>query len=226
MFVTFGILTDNKTEQVKEIVQSILANNIPHDKYEVIIVGNINEQDLPAANTKVIYDPNLEVANWITRKKNLIIENSTASEEDFVIIAKDYIKYDSNWYKGLLQYGGHHDFDIVMNEIRNTQGKRYLDWIWNNPILGDGRNVNYKVENHEKMFVPGCLTMAKRKVFTRHVFKEKMIGLGKQTDIDWSNRAFKEFRYSFNEYSKCIAFGKGSNRYPRFRRLCQCKMCT
>ena len=38
-------------------------------------------------------------------------------------------------------------------------------------------------------------------------------------------RAFKDFSYSFNLNSKCIAFGKGSNRYPKFRRKCICDFC-
>ena len=175
MFVTFGILTTNKTESVNEIIDSIESNEIPLDKYEVIVVGNIN---INRQNTVVIHNDDCEFKNWITKKKNLVIQNSKALDNDLVIIAKDYIKYDSEWYKGLPA-----KFDIIMNQIRNTQGKRYLDWIWDNPITGNGRNIDYCITNHPKMFVPGCFTAAKKKVFNKYKFKERIIGLGKQSDI-------------------------------------------
>lgn len=215
--ITFGILTDNKQEQVDDIIKSIQTNEIPD--FEIIIVG-----DVICKEHVVITDKLLEDKNYITEKKNIVIDKAS---KDIVVLIKDYIKFDSQWYQGLMRYHMETNgkYDIIMNEIRNTRGARYLDWIWDNPTLGDGRNIDYKIKNHPGMFVPGAMVIAKRNVLETHKFNTSMIGLNKATDIDWSKRALIDFTYTFNPYSKCIAFGKGSNRYPKFRRKCICNFC-
>ena len=226
MFVTFGILTNNKTQQVVDIIQSIENMDIPLDSYEIIVVGNVDLHEDFYQNFKIIHDKTVESKNWITKKKNLVVQHSSGSDDSLVIIGKDYIKYDKNWFKGLLEFHKINDFDIFMNQIHNENGKRYLDWIWNHPILGNGRNIDYRIKGHPGMFAPGCITFAKKKVFKKYPFAERLVGLGKESDIVWSKRAFSEFSYTFNIHSKCIAFGKGSNRFPKFRRKCVCDYCT
>ena len=226
MFVTFGILTSNKLNNVLDIIQSIELNNIPPSQYEIIVVGSIDQSAISNPNTRVINDPDCELNNWITKKKNLVISHSKASPSDFITIGKDYIKYNPEWYSGLLSFNNSTPSDIVMNRISNKAGKRYLDWIWNNPVLGDGRNINYNVSNHPGMFVPGCLVVAKKHVFSRFHFNHSMIGLNKQSDIEWSKRTLPHFSYSFNPHSSCLVFGKCSNRYPKFRRKCTCSLCS
>lgn len=217
--ITFGILTDNKQEQVNRIIESIETNKIPD--FEIIVVGDVKV----SKEYIVVTDTSLEDKNYITQKKNIVIDRAT---KEIIVLIKDYIQFDSKWYEGLLKYDRDTDghYDIVMNEIRNTKGARYLDWIWDNPILGNGRNIDYKIKNHPGMFVPGAMVIAKNYVLKKHKFNTSMIGLNKATDIDWSKRALKEFTYTFNPHSKCVAFGKGSNRYPKFRRKCVCDFCS
>lgn len=223
MFVTFGILTNNRADAVNAIIDSIEANNIPRELYEIIVVGDV---DVKRRNTRVLRHDVCEKKAWITRKKNLVIESSRAGDDDMVIVAKDYIRYDRDWYAGVVRFAKEADFDICMNEITNDKGRRYLDWIWNNPVAGEGRNIDYRVTGHPIQFVPGCFTAARMKVFRRHAFKEDIVGLGKQSDVEWSRRALKDFTYVFNHYSRCQAFGKPSHRYPKFRRMCTCSYCA
>lgn len=223
MFVTFGILTSNKADNVNMIIDSIEACNIPADRYEIVVIGNVA---LHRANTRVLFCEEDETKNWITRKKNAVVDESTAKDDDLVIIAKDYIMYDKGWYDGLVHFSNTTNFDIVMNPIANAKNQRYIDWVWNNPAVGAGRNIPYTVSDHHLMFVPGCFVAAKRRVFNTHRFKEELVGLGKQSDVEWSTRVLKSFKYVLNPHSKCIAFGKPSNRYPKFRRICECPRCA
>ena len=55
MFVTFGILTNNKTEKVVEIIDSIEALNIPVDSYEIIVVGDVDLHEDFYQNFKIIF---------------------------------------------------------------------------------------------------------------------------------------------------------------------------
>ena len=215
--ITFGILTNDNQDAVNEIVLSIEKNNIPNQDFEIIIVGNIQNTD-----HKVIHDPYVESKNWITRKKNLVVEHSSG---DIILILKDYIKFDPHWYTNFMIYDSQNDWDILMNIINDERGHRYLDWIWENPVIGDGRNVNYTVNDHKEMFVPGCFLIAKRYVLQNIPFNERMVGLNRPTDVEWSKRAMQTYKYSLNVLSNCIAFGKKSRRYPKFRRLCLCNVC-
>lgn len=215
MSVTFGILTKNNQSNVEIIVDSITAQNIP--MFEVIVVGDVNDV-WDSDNIRVLNDESVNMKNHITRKKNIIIE---LANMEIVVIMKDYLKLEEGWYAGLLKHG---DFDIVMNKIHDDSGVRYLDWIWENPVVGDGRNVNYAVRDHERMFSPGAFTIAKKYVFDEFSFNEKMIGLGKPTDVQWSNRAMKKYAYSMNTNSTCVLISR-RGRYPKFRRLCKCDKC-
>lgn len=223
MFVTFGILTDSRADAVNEIIDSIEANGIPRELYEIIVVGGV---DVKRRNTRVLTSDVCEERAWITRKKNLVIDASRAGDDDVVIVAKDYIRYDRGWYAGMVRFAKESDFDVCMNAIANDRGRRYLDWIWNNPAAGEGRNIDYSVTGHPMQFVPGCFTAAKMKVFRRHAFEEKIVGLGKQSDVEWSRRALRDFTYVFNHHSRCQAFGRPSRRYPKFRRACACPYCA
>ena len=215
MSVTFGVLTKNNQTNVGVIVDSIVAQNIP--VFEVIVVGDVNDV-WGMDNVRVLNDDVANSKNHITRKKNVVIEQASM---DIVVIMKDYLKLELGWYDGLLKHG---DFDIVMNRIHDEAGKRYLDWIWENPVVGEGRNVDYAVRDHERMFSPGAFTVAKKYVFDEFKFDERMVGLGRPTDVRWSNRAMKKYTYSMNTNSACVLISRRC-RYPKFRRLCKCDKC-
>tara|TARA_Y100000389_G_scaffold133959_1_gene131440 strand:- start:904 stop:2775 length:1872 start_codon:yes stop_codon:yes gene_type:complete len=215
MSITFGILTKNNQTNVENIVDSILIQKIP--VFEVIIVGDAKDVwNMP--NVKVVHNEGINTKNHITRKKNIVIEHAT---KDTVVIMKDYIKLDESWYEGVMTHG---DYDIVMNKIHDESGRRYLDWIWENPVVGEGRNVDYAVRDHERMFSPGAFTMAKKYVFDEFRFDEKMVGLGRPTDVHWSKRAMSKYSYTMNTHSTCVLISR-RGRYPKFRRLCKCDKC-
>tara|TARA_Y100000389_G_scaffold2164_1_gene2199 strand:+ start:20798 stop:21466 length:669 start_codon:yes stop_codon:yes gene_type:complete len=216
MNITFGILSKNNQRNVNNIVDSIISQNIP--SYEVFILGAV-EDTWHMENIHIIQDDIDNNKNHITKKKNDIIRNA---KYETIVIMKDYLRLSSDWYKGLLKFG--ECFDILMNKIVDNRGRRYLDWIWENPRVGDGRNVSYDAVGHPRMFSPGAFTMAKKYVFDEFLFNEKMVGLGRPTDVQWSNRAMEKYSYLMNIHSSCELIDR-HNRYPKFRRMCDCELC-
>lgn len=214
--ISFGILAN---QNVDNIIQSIKKQNIK--EYEIIIVGNpeIFSKDEKVVN---IYCHECETKNWITQKKNIITQYA---QYQWVVMLKDYILLERNWYLGLCKFISENECDIVMNKIINNRKGRCIDWVWNNPNLKEGRNVNYSVENHPGMFVPGAFLCAKKELLTKHSFSEKIVGLNRQSDVEWSMRVLKTAVYKFNPYSVCRIFTQRGFKYRIFRQNCQCKMC-
>ena len=69
--ITFGIITnEGENNHLKSVIESIVLQNIPDKKYEIIIVGNTNVQ--PRINLRIIQFDESAVPNWSTRKKNII----------------------------------------------------------------------------------------------------------------------------------------------------------
>ena len=216
MHITFGILTKNNQKNVATIIESIISQHIPF--FEIFIIGDVHDM-WKRENIHILQNGADNEKNHITKKKNDIIRNA---KYENIIIMKDYLKLSDGWYQGAIEFGER--FDIQMNKICDNKGRRYLDWIWENPTVGEGRNIPYNVTGHPRMFAPGAFTMAKKYVFEEFLFNEKMVGLGRPTDVEWSNRAMKKYSYLMNVHSACELIDR-HNRYPKFRRMCDCKMC-
>ena len=120
MNFTFGIITDGNNDNfIIQNIKSIQDNKIKH--YEIIIVGNtkINASEL----IKIINFDETIKTNWITRKKNIIVEHA---QYENIVLMHDYIMFDVNWYEGFTKFGN--DFDICVNKIFNKDGTRYRDY--------------------------------------------------------------------------------------------------
>lgn len=125
MNITFGIITDGSNDQrINVIIDSIQANNIPSDKYEIIIVGNSN---INRNNARIIqFDEHIK-QKWITRKKNIITQNS---KFDNIVYTTDYVAYAKNWYQVLSSYTKSTDWDVLITKINcQDQVTRLWDWI-------------------------------------------------------------------------------------------------
>lgn len=218
MKFSFGILTNNQCK-VNKVVESIFNQRMSTSLFEIIICGDVKHIWKHHENVRVICHPKCEERKHITKKKNIIIENCA---NDIVILMKDYLRLDAGWYDGMMRYGC--DFDILMNKIESLDGKRYLDWIWENPKIGMGRNIPYNISRHDGMFAPGAFVIAKKYVFEDHKFDESLVGIGKPTDVKWSQRAFKQYSYKMNVHSKCVMIER-QRRYPKFRQMCICSTC-
>jgi len=130
---TFGIITSNlslkdKTIEPGQIVYDIIASiknlNIPENKFEIIIIGGNNVGNIEIENIKVLnFDENIKRA-WITKKKNIVIDQA---KFDNLAIIHDYVSFDKNWYSGFLNFDT--DWDVSMCQIRNKDNIRWRDWL-------------------------------------------------------------------------------------------------
>jgi len=214
---TFGIITSVHSQYyLVDCVRSIIEMNIPYENYEIIIVGNCN---IPSQGNITVIPFNEYIKPlWITKKKNIITENSSFENISY---SHDYIEFDRQWYEGFLKFGD--DWDICMNHMLNLDGTRGLDWMGlpDDPVYG---NVvfPYEYKGSKGMYVPGNYWVAKRKVMQEFPLNEDFVW-DEGEDIEWSKRVLggypqrwlknlqdfengkiriKEHKYVFNPLSK------------------------
>jgi len=211
MKFTFGIITtkENQTHEhnsdnhLSEIIDSIRKNNIPQGSYEIIIVGgdNIyqNDKDIKHIDFDDVKNP-----RWITKKKNLITKHAKFEN---IVFSHDYIKYDSGWYKGFLEFGN--DWDICMCINQAYEGHRFRDWLaWDDPDLCydvDGYKhrialVPYDYKKTQYMQISGFWWLAKKHVMERDPLDEKM-RWGDAEDVEWSFQVRDKYKYVMNTNS-------------------------
>lgn len=207
MNFSFGIITTNRVSD--EILSSIRNQKI--ENYEIVIVGGLNYYD----DENIIHIPFDErIKNsWITKKKNLITENS---KYENIVFLHDYIKLDDNWYKGMLEFGN--DFNICMNRILNTDQSRYRDWtLWpgnkdlenkfnltekiilNEELIFDnGFLVPYEINNLSKfMYISGAFFIVKKNIMIEYPLNEEL-SWGEGEDALWSLLVRKKYDFSMN----------------------------
>ena len=120
---TFGIITNwMRAEWIEKVIQSILKQKIPN--FEVIICGKLIDRSIiEKYNLKYIEFTEKDEIWWITKKKNLVVENA---KYENLMIMHDKIILDDNWYNWMQKYWNH--FESLSCVTKNSEGKRYSDW--------------------------------------------------------------------------------------------------
>ena len=185
---TFGIITGgNQENNINIIIDSIENQNIPN--YEVILVGSCNIQ---RKNCRIIdFDESIKPM-WITKKKNIITEESKFEN---IVYLHDYIKFEPNWYNNFVNFG--EDWDVCMNPIKTIDNYRFRDWTLWGPAA-----VDYS--DHSKtnqMYVSGSYFCAKKQFMLKNKFDESL-SWGEGEDVEWSLRIRDFWNYKCNEKSK------------------------
>ena len=166
MKFSFGIITSPKSSSyLKKVIKSIKKQNIPEDKYEIVVVGGNKELNLAIFATSILMKMKRQAG---LQEKNLITLN--ANFENIVYI-HDYIKLSKGWYKGFLEFGN--DFEVCINKILNYDDTRYRDWtLWTSNeneldnVLSDVNSeclIPYEVTHLSKfMYISGAYWVAKK----------------------------------------------------------------
>lgn len=212
---TFGIITDGKQHnRVRDCISSIYhIKDMPLDKFEVIVIGGsphefcyapVNEKTVVKNYKHVPFDENIK-RSWITRKKNMIAENARYPN---LSIAHDYVTWDENWYKNAVLFG--EDWDVCMNRILNTDGKRFRDWVtWD----GGVHFIPYTEHSKTKhMYVSGSYFCVKKNFLLAHRLDETKIW-GQAEDVDWSKFVRNFWNYKCNPAS-VVRFIKEKPHHP------------
>ena len=220
---TFGIITaflDIKKDSndlhyidddnIKSIISSIYAQDIPLDKFEIIIVGanSINSDILLDKNIYIKYFDEGIKNKWITRKKNIIFE---AARFENIMVTHDYFALDLNWYKGFQQFET--SWDVCMVKIHNKNGIRWRDWLlwWDgcapyrlehNGVLLHKNRLSYDDNRftNTDMYISGSVIIGKREFLINNKLNEDLCW-GQGEDCEWSQRCRPTWIYKMNTNS-------------------------
>lgn len=200
MDFTFGIITaGGYDDYINDIINSIINNNIP--KYEIIIVGNTKITE--TEKIKIIrFDENIK-SGWITRKKNIIVQNAIY---DNIVLLHDYIKLGDKWYDGFLNFGD--KFDWCVTKIINTDGSRFRDYSlfpyeveWLNINYSPGKDIDKyfndfcllpynfinNIKTNKYMYISGSFYVIKKHIALKHLLDENLTHC-KGEDVEYSKR--------------------------------------
>ena len=203
MDFSFGILTSSESDTyLEEIIKSIEDQKIPN--YEIILIGDTKKK-FNNSNIKYLqFDESIK-KGWITKKKNLITENSIYEN---IVYLHDYIILGDSWYEGFKKNGN--EFKVIVNKILNIDNQRFRDWLlWplNNNKFDQYLNrtrrclLPYDVDNLSKyMYISGAYWVAKKSFMSRYPLNEELTW-GEGEDVEWSKRIRRKTKFKFNEYS-------------------------
>ena len=200
MNFTFGIITDGNNDTfIKLIIASIINNQIPN--YEIIIVGNTSIK-ADSDNIKIIlFNENIK-RGWITRKKNIIVEQAVYEN---IVLMHDYVILNDDWYRGFLEFGD--SFDFCISKIINTDGLRFRDYTlfpykvdyldihyspgdinkyYNNVCLLPYDFIN-NIKTNKYMYISGAYYIIKRAIALKYPLDEKLVHCGGE-DVEYSKR--------------------------------------
>lgn len=199
MDFTFGIITEGSYDNyINEIIKSIENNKIPI--YEIIIVGNTTIE--PTQHIKTIPFDDTIKSEWITRKKNIVVENA---QYENIVLLHDYVKLNDDWYDGFLKFGT--DYDWCITPIQNLDGSRYRDYTLF-PHTVDHLNIHYScgdidyyfedncllpydfvnnIKTNKYMYISGTYYVIKRSVALKYKLDERLIRCESE-DIEYTKR--------------------------------------
>lgn len=213
---TFGIISTDVdinnlyTSKLGPVIKSIENLKINSIDYEIIIVGaNKKCEDERIRNISFInFDENIK-PKWITKKKNIIIENAVYEN---IIIVHDYVVFDKDWYIGFQKFET--EWDVCMCKVFNKDGIRWRDWIlwwcgvapyrieYKGEMLPPNRLLydDYSFVNTE-MYINGTVIIGKKEYLNKNKLDENLTW-GQGEDCEWSVRCRSNWKYKMNVFSK------------------------
>jgi len=222
MEFTFGIITNGDNyERIERIINSIIKQQIPN--YEIVIIGGLNSFEKYLNIVHIPFDDN-QKNGWISKKKNLITQNSKFEN---IVFLHDYIILGENWYHGQLQSGN--IFDVRMDKIINLDGSRYRDWcIWPHNykfdnmsgywgkfidnLMGMNSLIPYEISYLSKyMYISGSYWICKKNIMEEFPLNESLVW-GEGEDVDWSIRVRRNYKFQMNINSEVHIIKEGKNR--------------
>jgi hypothetical protein len=201
---SFGILAGNDLTMLKSVIDSIRNEVRGVEDYEILIVGDLNKiTHLDASDVVLInFDESIK-PGWITKKKNLIAQQS---KFDKISMHHDYVSLMKGWHQNFLSFDD--DWDVAMTRIENFDGSRFRDWVsWYDDR--EEKTIEFLRYDDEsqtnKMYVSGSYFCVKKNFLLAHPFNENLVW-GKGEDVAWSKsvRSFWKYKINFNSRVKTL----------------------
>lgn len=137
MKFSFGICLspDYNDIALRNVVNSIHDQKYPYD-YEILTIGNRNPE---IENVRHIDFDETVKESWITRKKNILVQEATG---DWMTLMHDYYVLEKGWAEAIwLKHIAYDDslyssspnpvFHALCGPIHNVNGTRHSDWLVN-----------------------------------------------------------------------------------------------
>lgn len=215
---TFWIVTQWKRDDwLNQIIDSIELQKIQN--YEIILCWKVNNDDIKNRKfIKYIEFTENDEKWWITRKKNLIIEN--AKYENICII-HDRIIFDKNWFEWMLKWWNNFEhlspyYEWEWNYFYNfTSNVLYYSYIPYNFILAFVTWLDKK-DFDDTVVCWWNIHIWKKSIFYKYKWDEKLFWIN-NTFEDWSISYLLNTHWYFvrlNPYSKNIALYYRFNLCP------------
>ena len=194
MNFSFLICSIEDNKQFHEIIiNSIKKQNIP--QYEILCCG------YKIADTKHIEFDELQKTGWITKKKNLLVQNA---KYENVVLMHDYIELKPDWHQGYVDFGN--NFNVCINPIYNQNYSRFRDWtLWAEDAEPIVKNREFLLPYDETtlskwMYISGAYFVAKKDFMTSYPLNENLLW-GESEDVEWSKRVRNITNFSINQKS-------------------------
>jgi hypothetical protein len=196
---TFGIITNGKRlDWIEEIINSIKVQRIKN--YEIIICGTYKKR--PEKN--IIYIPfnQRDDKGWITKKKNLIIQNS---KYENICIVHDRMVLQKDWYSGMKKWG---NFFESLGCRQIFADERVNDWIAQTNFIYHGQTEYFSSAVHIEYedWYPTVWFTGQFYIFKKSVIKKVLLDETVYYGIDEDYRLSKQlyqagFIHRLNPYS-------------------------
>lgn len=214
MKFSFGICLspDYNVTALFNIIRSIDIQKFPYD-YEILTIGGEKPNIIHPNFRHIDFDEN-QKPGWITRKKNILVQESTG---DWLTLMHDYYSLEPNWVDGMWLTMCAHDeyiptkkpYHAVCCRIENVNGTRHSDWLVNerwmdylfeaNPGLLERVRDAVPDENHPRwvcglpykinlskfQYISGGFISGYKSMFERVPFDERLVW-GQEEDLRWS----------------------------------------
>ena len=194
MNFSFLICSIEDNKQFHEIIiNSIKKQNIP--QYEILCCG------YKISDTKHIEFDELQKTGWITKKKNLLVQNA---KYENVVLMHDYIELKPDWHQGYVDFGN--NFNVCINPIYNQNYSRFRDWtLWAEDAEPIVKNREFLLPYDETtlskwMYISGAYFVAKKDFMTSYPLNENLLW-GESEDVEWSKRVRNITNFSINQKS-------------------------
>lgn len=126
----FALITDGKRPaQIQQFIESVTKiRGIENIAWSIAVCGPPGfEAQITnrTGNTRYINEPEANTAKgWITRKKNLLVESSSAEN---ILIAHDRYVLPVDFLDSMFEYGA--DFSVIVPSQSTKEGERFPDWV-------------------------------------------------------------------------------------------------
>ncbi|MBI4966310.1 MAG: hypothetical protein HY913_23730 [Desulfomonile tiedjei] len=179
---SFGIITNGqRNDKLVKLIRSIRVQNIPHDSYEVLVAGCVDEiASMEGIRTFAMQDAASE--GRLGAMRNVLAR--AASFNKFVSLDDDFLLHP-NWADAVEEVKG--DFDVATSIIVNPDLSRYCDWV---NIIENYTFLRAYHETFDKcQYVTGGYGIYKDFIFLEHSWNDNL-GFYQGEDVSFSRRLF------------------------------------